>query len=164
MAKVTQRIGVCLWFDDHAEEAVKFYTSIFKNARTGDVLRYDEESAKASGRPVGSVLTVEFELDGQQFLALNGGPEFKFTEAMSLIVNCDTQEEVDHYWSRLSAGGEEVQCGWLKDRFGVAWQITPVVLIEMLKDKDPARAKRVMAAMLKMKKIDIAGLKKAYAG
>ena len=117
MAKVTQRIGVCLWFDDDAEEAVKFYTSIFKNARTGDVLRYDEESAKASGRPVGSVLTVEFELDGQQFLALNGGPEFKFTEAMSLIVNCDTQEEVDHYWSRLSAGGEEVQCGWLKDRF-----------------------------------------------
>jgi predicted 3-demethylubiquinone-9 3-methyltransferase (glyoxalase superfamily) len=164
MAKVTQRIGVCLWFDDDAEEAVKFYTSIFKNARTGDVLRYDEESAKASGRPVGSVLTVEFELDGQQFLALNGGPEFKFTEAMSLIVNCDTQEEVDHYWSRLSAGGEEVQCGWLKDRFGVAWQITPVVLTEMLKDKDPARAKRVMAAMLKMKKIDIAGLKKAYAG
>ena len=164
MAKVTQRIGVCLWFDDDAEEAVKFYTSIFKNARTGDVLRYDEESAKASGRPVGSVLTVEFELDGQQFLALNGGPEFKFTEAMSLIVNCDTQEEVDHYWSRLSAGGEEVQCGWLKDRFGVAWQITPVVLTEMLKDKDPARAKRVMAAMLKMKKIDIARLKKAYAG
>ena len=164
MAKVTQRIGVCLWFDDDAEEAVKFYTSIFKNARTGDVLRYDEESAKASGRPVGSVLTVEFELDGQQFLALNGGPEFKFTEAMSLIVNCDTQEEVDHYWSRLSAGGEEVQCGWLKDRFGVAWQITPVVLTEMLKDKDPARAKRVMAAMLKMKRIDIAGLKKAYAG
>lgn len=164
MAKVTQRIGVCLWFDDGAEEAVKFYTSIFKNARTGDVLRYDEESAKASGRPVGSVLTVEFELDGQQFLALNGGPEFKFTEAMSLIVNCDTQEEVDHYWSRLSAGGEEVQCGWLKDRFGVAWQITPVVLTEMLKDKDPARAKRVMAAMLKMKKIDIAGLEKAYAG
>ena len=132
MTKVTQRIGVCLWFDDHAEEAVKFYTSIFKNARTGDVLRYDEESAKASGRPVGSVLTVEFELDGQQFLALNGGPEFKFTEAMSLIVNCDTQEEVDHYWSRLSAGGEEVQCGWLKDRFGVAWQITPVVLTKML--------------------------------
>jgi predicted 3-demethylubiquinone-9 3-methyltransferase (glyoxalase superfamily) len=164
MAKVTQRIGVCLWFDDDAEEAVKFYTSIFKNARTGDVLRYDEESAKASGRPVGSVLTVEFELDGQQFLALNGGPEFKFTEAMSLIVNCDTQEEVDHYWSRLSAGGEKVQCGWLKDRFGVAWQITPVVLTKMLKDKDPARAKRVMAAMLKMKKIDIAGLKKAYAG
>ena len=164
MAKVTQRIGVCLWFDDDAEEAVKFYTSIFKNARTGDVLRYDEESAKASGRPVGSVLTVEFELDGQQFLALNGGPEFKFTEAMSLIVNCDTQEEVDHYWSRLSAGGEEVQCGWLKDRFGVAWQITPVVLTEMLKDKDAARAKRVMAAMLKMKKIDITGLKKAYAG
>ena len=164
MAKVTQRIGVCLWFDDDAEEAVKFYTSIFKNARTGDVLRYDEESAKASGRPVGSVLTVEFELDGQQFLALNGGPEFKFTEAMSLIVNCDTQEEVDHYWSGLSAGGEEVQCGWLKDRFGVAWQITPVVLTEMLKDKDPARAKRVMAAMLKMKKIDITGLKKAYAG
>lgn len=164
MPKVAQRISVCLWFDDQAEEAVKFYVSIFENSRIGHVARYDDEGAKASGRPRGSVMTVDFELDGQAFVALNGGPLFKFTEAISLVVNCETQEEVDAYWKKLSAGGQEVQCGWLKDRFGLSWQIVPTVLPEMLRDKDPEKSRRAMAAMLKMKKIDIAALKKAYAG
>ena len=126
--------------------------------------RYDEEEAKAAGRPKGSVMTVAFELDGQEFTALNGGPVFKFTEAISLVVNCETQAEVDHFWQTLSAGGQEVQCGWLKDKFGVSWQVVPTVLPEMLQDQDPEKAKRVMAAMLTMKKIDIGGLKKAYEG
>ena len=153
-----------LWFEDQAEEAVKFYTSIFKNSRLRSMTRYDEEGAKAAGRPKGSVMTVAFELDGQEFTALNGGPVFKFTEAISLVVNCETQEEVDHFWERLSAGGQEVQCGWLKDKFGVSWQVVPTVLIEMLQDKDPQKTKRVMAAMLKMKKISIEGLRQAYEG
>ena len=159
-----QRISVCLWFDNQGEDAARFYTSIFPNSKLGAVTRYDEASAKASGQPQGSVLTVDFELDGQRFMALNGGPVFKFTEAISLVVNCETQKEVDHFWETLSAGGQEVQCGWLKDRFGVSWQIVPTVLIEMLHDKDPEKAKRVMAAMLKMKKLDIEGLKQAYGG
>ena len=164
MAPTAQKISVCVWFDGQAEEAANFYTSIFKNSRIGSVTRYDEEGARASGQPRGSVMTVEFVLDGQAFVALNGGPLFKFTEAMSLVVNCETQAEVDAFWTTLSAGGQEVQCGWLKDRFGVSWQIVPTVLPEMLRDKDPAKAKRVMAAMLKMKKIDIAALKSAYEG
>ena len=164
MQNVTQRISVCLWFDHRAEEAVNFYVSIFKNSRIGSVARYDDEGAKASGRPTGSVMTVAFELDGQAFVALNGGPLFKFTEAMSLVVNCETQNEVDHFWEKLSAGGQEVQCGWLKDRFGVSWQIVPTVLPDMLRDKDSEKAKRVMTAMLKMKKISIEGLKKASMG
>jgi len=159
-----QRITPFLWFDHQAEEAANFYVSIFKNSKVGSMARYDEEGAKAAGRPKGSVMTVAFELDGQEFTALNGGPLFKFTEAMSLVVNCETQEEVDHFWERLSAGGEEVQCGWLKDRFGVSWQVVPTVLIEMLQDKDPQKAKRVMAAMLKMKKISIEPLRQAYEG
>jgi len=159
-----QKISLCLWFDSQGEEAARFYTSIFKNSRMGRVARYDEAAAKAAGRPQGSVMTVEFELDGQRFMALNGGPLFKFTEAISLVVNCETQTEVDHFWEKLSAGGQEVQCGWLKDRFGVSWQIVPTILPEMLQDKDPEKAKRVMAAMLKMKKIDIEGLKQAYGG
>ena len=159
-----QKISLCLWFDSQGEEAARFYTSIFKNSRMGRVARYDEAAAKAAGRPQGSVMTVEFELDGQRFMALNGGPLFKFTEAMSLVVNCETQTEVDHFWEKLSAGGQEVQCGWLKDRFGVSWQIVPTILPEMLQDKDPEKAKRVMAAMLKMKKIDIDALKQAYGG
>jgi predicted 3-demethylubiquinone-9 3-methyltransferase (glyoxalase superfamily) len=126
--------------------------------------RYDEEAAKAAGRPKGSVMTVAFELDGQEFTALNGGPLFKFTEAMSLVVKCETQEEVDHFWERLSSGGQEVQCGWLKDKFGVSWQVVPIALVEMLQDKDPQKAKRVMAAMLKMKKISIDPLRQAYGG
>jgi predicted 3-demethylubiquinone-9 3-methyltransferase (glyoxalase superfamily) len=164
MRTTLQRITPCLWFDDRAEEAVSSYVSIFDNSRRNAVARYDEEGARAAGRPVGSVMTVAFELDGQEFLALNGGPLFTFTEAISFIVNCDTQAEVDRFWAKLAAGGQEVQCGWLKDRFGVSWQIVPRVLSEMLQDKDPARSTRVMAAMLKMKKIDIAALTAAYEG
>ena len=159
-----QKITPFLWFDHEAEEAAKFYVSIFKNSRVGAITRYNEESSRAAGRPAGSVMTVAFELDGQHFTALNGGPQFTFTEAMSLVVHCDTQEEVDHFWGKLTAGGQEVQCGWLKDRYGVSWQITPRVLPEMLQDKDPARARRVMAAMLTMKKLDMSALQRAYEG
>jgi predicted 3-demethylubiquinone-9 3-methyltransferase (glyoxalase superfamily) len=164
MAKPKQRITPFLWFDDQAEEAVSFYVSIFKNAKIGAVSRYDEETSKAAGRPKGSVMTITFELDGQEFVALNGGPQFKFTEAMSLVVNCETQAEVDHFWSRLSAGGQEIECGWLKDKYGMPWQIVPTVLMTMLYDKDPEKSKRAMAAMLKMKKFDIATLQRAYEG
>jgi predicted 3-demethylubiquinone-9 3-methyltransferase (glyoxalase superfamily) len=164
MAKTSQRITVCLWFDGQAEEAADFYVSIFENSRIRRTARYDAQAAKAAGRPEGSVMTVEFELDGQDFMALNGGPMFKFTPAMSLVVSCETQEEVDHVWTRLSAGGQEVQCGWLTDRFGVSWQIVPTILPEMLQDKNPDKAKRVMAAMLKMKKLDVAALRSAYEG
>src|SRR5438094_8562772 len=162
MRKTMQKIAPFLWFDNHAEDAVKFYVSIFRNSKIGSITRYEEEAAKASGRPKGSVMTVAFELDGQELTALNGGPLFKFTEAISLVVNCETQEEVDHFWEKLSAGGQEVECGWLKDRFGVSWQVVPTVLSEMPQDKDQEKAKRVMAAMLKMKRINIEALKKAY--
>jgi len=162
--KITQKITPFLWFDDKAEEAAKFYTSIFKNSKIGKMTRYDEEVAQASSRLGGSLMTVEFQLEGQEFVALNGGPHFKFTEAVSFVVNCETQEEVDYFWSKLSAGGEESRCGWLKDKFGLSWQVVPVVLIEMLADKDTATAKRVTHAMLQMDKIDIPTLKKAYDG
>src|SRR5260370_28575978 len=155
MRKPLQRITPFLWFDHQAEEAARFYVSIFKNTRMTSTAGYDDAGAKAAGRPKGSVMTVAFELDGQQFTALNGGPVFKFTEAISLVVNCETQEDVDHFWEKLSAGGQEVQCGWLKDRYGVSWQVVPTVLIEMLQDKVPEKSKRVMAAMLKMTKISI---------
>jgi len=161
MPKITQKITPFLWFDTQAEEAAKFYTSIFKNSKVASTTRYDEEGSKAAGRPKGSVMTVEFELEGQKFVALNGGPMFKLTEAVSFVVNCETQKEVDHFWESLSAGGEEVQCGWLKDKFGLSWQVVPTVLTELLQDRDPQKAKRAMAAMLKMKKIDIAELKRA---
>jgi predicted 3-demethylubiquinone-9 3-methyltransferase (glyoxalase superfamily) len=138
--------------------------SIFKQSRIGAITRYDDEGSKAAGRPKGSVMTVEFELDGQKFIALNGGPHFKFTEAISLFVNCDDQKEVDHFWGKLSAGGQEVECGWLKDRFGLSWQVVPATLLEMLQDKDPEKSKRTMAAMLKMKKLDVDALKRAYDG
>jgi predicted 3-demethylubiquinone-9 3-methyltransferase (glyoxalase superfamily) len=164
MPKVKQKITPFLWFDHQAEEAARFYASVFKNSKVGDITRYDEQASEAAGRPVGSVMTVAFELDGQQFTALNGGPQFKFGEAISFVVNCETQEEVDHFWERLSAGGQQIECGWLKDRFGVAWQVTPAILIEMLQDKDPEKAKRVMAAMLTMKKLNIDALKRAYEG
>ena len=128
-----QKITPFLWFDHQAEEAAKFYTSVFKNSKVGRILRYDEAAAKAAGRPVGSVLTIEFEIEGQKFTALNGGPEFKFNESISFVVNCETQEEVDYFWEKLMAdGGQESQCGWLKDKFGVSWQVTPTVLIDML--------------------------------
>ena len=159
--KITQKITPFLWFDDKAEEAAKFYTSIFKNSKIGKVTRYDEEAAGPTGRPAGSVMTVEFELEGQDFVALNGGPMFKFTEAISFVVNCETQEEVNNFWSKLSAGGEESRCGWLKDKFGLSWQVVPTVLIELLQDKDAAKSQRVMKAMLQMDKIDIATLKQA---
>ena len=160
-----QKITPFLWFDDQAEEAVKFYTSVFKNSKIGRILRYSEEAAKASGRPAGSVLTVEFEMEGQKFVALNGGPLFKFNESISFVVNCETQEEVDYFWEKLTAdGGEESQCGWLKDKFGLSWQVTPTVLIDMLHDKDSEKAERVMKAMLQMQMIEIEKLKVAYLG
>src|SRR5438874_4236315 len=148
-----QKITPFLWFDDQAEEAVKFYTSVFKNSKIGRILRYDEEAAKASGRPAGSVLTVEFEIEGQRFTALNGGPQFKFNESISFVVNCEAQQAVNYYREKLTAdGGEESQCGWLKDKFGVSWQTTPTVLIDMLHDQDPKKSERVMHAMLQMQK------------
>jgi predicted 3-demethylubiquinone-9 3-methyltransferase (glyoxalase superfamily) len=162
-----QKITPFLWFKDNAEEAAKFYTSIFKNSKIGRILRYSEEVAKVSqsGQPVGSVLTIEFEIEGQKFVALNGGPEFKFNESISFVVNCETQKEVDYFWEKLTAdGGEESQCGWLRDKFGVSWQVTPTVLIDMLHDKDSEKAQRAMKAMLQMQKIDIEKLKAAYRG
>jgi predicted 3-demethylubiquinone-9 3-methyltransferase (glyoxalase superfamily) len=160
-----QKITPFLWFDDQAEQAVKFYTTVFKNSKVGRILRYDENAAKAAGGQVGSVLTIEFEIEGQKFVALNGGPEFKFNESISFVVNCETQDEVDYYWNKLIAdGGKESACGWLKDKFGMSWQITPTVLIDMLHDKNAEKAERVMKAMLQMQKIDIGKLKDAYAG
>jgi len=156
-----QKITPFLWFDGQAEEAAKFYTSIFKNSKVLNVSRYSEEASKASGRPAGSVMTVEFELDGQKFIALNGGPAFKFTEAISFVVNCKTQKEIDDFWERLSKGGEKSQCGWLKDKYGVSWQIVPAILSELLQSKDAQKSKRVMSALLQMSKVDIATLEKA---
>jgi predicted 3-demethylubiquinone-9 3-methyltransferase (glyoxalase superfamily) len=152
------KITPFLWFDDKAEEAAKFYSSIFKNSKITAVVRYPE----GSPGPAGTVMTVGFELDGQPFTALNGGPIFKFNESISFVVHCETQEEVDEYWEKLSEGGAPNQCGWLKDKYGVSWQIVPNALIDMLKDKDPEKSKRVMQAMLQMKKIDIGALKQAY--
>jgi predicted 3-demethylubiquinone-9 3-methyltransferase (glyoxalase superfamily) len=154
------KIKPFLWFDTQAEEAAKFYVSIFKNSKIVKVARYGE----AGPGPKGSVMTVVFQLDGQEFIALNGGPHFKFTEAISFVVECKTQEEVDEYCEKLTEGGQEVQCGWLKDKYGLSWQITPTALGEMLSDPDREKAKRVMEAMLKMKKIEIAELRRAYGG
>jgi predicted 3-demethylubiquinone-9 3-methyltransferase (glyoxalase superfamily) len=163
MTRALQKITPFLWFDDDAEEAATFYVSIFRDSRIEGVTRYDAAAARAAGRPEGSVMTVSFALEGQLFTALNGGPHFRFTEAISFVVNCDDQDEVDHFWDTLTAGGgQEVQCGWLKDRFGVSWQVVPTTLAEMLQDKDPERSKRVMAAMLTMKKIDVAALRRAF--
>ncbi len=159
-----QRITPCLWFDTQAEEAASYYVSIFRNSRITNVSRYSEAGREVHGKPAGSVLTVDFELDGQKFTALNGGPEFKFSEAISFQVYCRTQEEVDHYWERLSADPAAEQCGWLKDKFGLSWQIIPAVLSEMLQDEDVERAGRVMQAMLRMKKLDIGELQRAYDG
>jgi predicted 3-demethylubiquinone-9 3-methyltransferase (glyoxalase superfamily) len=155
-----QKITPFLWFDDQAEEAMNYYVSIFKNSKVLGVSRYGE----GAPRPAGMVMTATFQLDGQEFVALNGGPEFKFNEAVSFSVSCDTQEEVDWYWNQLTAGGEAVQCGWLKDKFGVSWQIVPKVLGELLGGPDPVKSQRAMQAMLQMKKLDIAALKRAYEG
>jgi predicted 3-demethylubiquinone-9 3-methyltransferase (glyoxalase superfamily) len=156
-----QRITPCLWFDDQAEEAVKFYLSIFKNSKILTVSRYGGAAAKVSGRPKGSVMTITFRLDGQDFMALNGGPIFKFTEAVSLIVYCRTQREIDRYWEKLSEGGEKGQCGWLKDRYGLSWQIVPAAMEKMFRDNDAGKLERVMKAVLRMTKLDIEKLKRA---
>jgi predicted 3-demethylubiquinone-9 3-methyltransferase (glyoxalase superfamily) len=157
---IERRFSLCLWFDGQAEEAANFYLSIFKNSKITAVSRYGE----VGPGPKGSVMVVGFELDGQAFTALNGGPMFKFTEAISIIVHCETQAEVDYYWEKLSAGGQEGRCAWLKDKFGVSWQIVPTALIELLQDKDATKSARVMRAMIQMTKIDIAGLRRAYEG
>lgn len=154
------RITPFLWFDNNAEEAANFYVSVFKNSKLLNVARYGD----AGPGPKGTVMTAEFELDGQEFVALNGGPRFKFTEAISFVVNCETQEEVDYYWQRLSEGGEESRCGWVKDKFGLWWQVVPTILNKLIADKDPAKSKRVMEAMLQMAKIDIEPLQRAYEG
>lgn len=161
-----QKITPCLWFDDQAEEAANFYTGIFGNSRIVNIARYGEGGYEFHGKRAGSVMTVAFELDGQMFTALNGGPVFKFSEAISFQVHCDNQEEVDHFWDRLSEGGDEhaQQCGWLKDKYGASWQVVPGILPQMLMDADPEKSERVMEAMLRMRKIDIAQLQRAYAG
>ena len=153
-----QKITPFLWFDKEAEEAMHFYVSIFKNSKVKGVTHYGE----AGPGPAGTVMTASFELDGQEIVALNGGPLFKFTEAISFVVNCETQAEVDEFWEKLSAGGKTVQCGWLKDKYGLSWQIVPTALPRMLTDKDPEKSKRVFNAMMKMVKIDIAALQRAY--
>jgi predicted 3-demethylubiquinone-9 3-methyltransferase (glyoxalase superfamily) len=149
-----------LWFDNQAEEAMNFYVSIFRDSKVLGVTRYGD----AGPGPKGSVMTAAFEIEGQKFTALNGGPLFKFTEAVSFVVNCETQEEVDHYWKKLSAGGQEVQCGWLKDKYGLSWQIVPTILPELMLSGDPRKANRVMQALMQMKKLDIAALKRAAEG
>jgi predicted 3-demethylubiquinone-9 3-methyltransferase (glyoxalase superfamily) len=160
---VTQKIAPCLWFDDKAEEAAKFYVSVFTNSKIVSIARYPKAGQEVHKRAPGSVMTVAFELDGQTFTALNGGPQFPFTEAISLQVNCDTQEELDRYWEQLSKGGDPraQQCGWLKDKYGLSWQIVPRVLPELLKDHESTKAQRAMEALLRMKKIDIAELERA---
>jgi predicted 3-demethylubiquinone-9 3-methyltransferase (glyoxalase superfamily) len=155
-----QKITPFLWFDNNAEQAMNFYTSIFKNSKVLTVSRYPE----GSPGPAGQVMTAEFELEGQEFVLLNGGPRFQFTEAISFVVNCETQEEVDYFWEKLSEGGQKSRCGWLKDQFGLWWQVVPVTLAELMGDKDPEKSKRVMQSMLTMDKIEIEPLKRAHAG
>lgn len=165
MAISPKKITPCLWFDKGAEDAAQFYTSIFKNSRIGRISRYGKEGFETHGRKAGTVMTVEFELDGQPFVGLNGGPIFKFSEAVSFQVPCDTQEEIDDFWSKLTAGGgSEGPCGWLKDKYGLSWQIFPTVLPQMLMDPDAAKVGRATKAFLKMKKFDIAKLQLAYEG
>jgi predicted 3-demethylubiquinone-9 3-methyltransferase (glyoxalase superfamily) len=160
-----QKITPFLWFNDDAEEAVKFYKSIFRKSKIGKIARYDKAGEKVAGRPAGSVMTIDFEIEGQEFIALNGGPHFKFNESVSFVVNCKTQAEVDYYWKKLTAdGGKEVQCGWLKDKFGVSWQVVPTVLGELISSRNAAKSQRVMEAMLKMVKLDIRKLKDAAKG
>ncbi|HEX8961128.1 MAG TPA: VOC family protein [Geobacteraceae bacterium] len=163
MEKRIQRITPFLWFDDQAEKAAEFYTSVFPESQIMTLTRYSKEAAQASGRPEGSAMTVVFRLDGQEFIALNGGPAFRFTEAISFVVSCASQDEVDRYWESLSAGGDEEaqQCGWLKDRFGVSWQVVPTALGDLLSDPDSDKSRRVMQALLQMKKIVIADLERA---
>ena len=161
MSTITPRIQTCLWFDDQAEQAARHYVSIFERSKIGRITRYGAEGLEVTGKPEGSVMTVELELDGHRFTALNGGPQFRFNEAMSIVVNCATQDEVEHYWSRLSEGGEEGPCGWLKDRFGMSWQVVPTVLPQLLTSPDREKAGRVMQVMMGMSKLDIAALQAA---
>lgn len=164
--RAVQRISPCLWFDSEAEQAAEFYTGVFKNSRIVTITRYGKAGFEIHHRPAGSVMVVVFELDGQEFTALNGGPVFKFNEAISFQINCETQAEIDHYWKKLTAGGDPQaqQCGWLKDKYGVSWQVVPTMMAEMFKDENSAKSQRAMQAMLRMKKLDIAELEKAYAG
>ena len=164
--QIKQRIVPCLWFDSEAEQAAEFYTSIFKNSRITDISRFGEAGFEVHQKPAGSVMTVEFELDGQTFTALNGGPVFTFNEAVSLQIYCDSQEEVDYYWDKLTEGGDPraQQCGWLKDKFGLSWQVVPVELTKLVSDPDKEKSERAMSAMLQMKKIDIEGVRRAHAG
>lgn len=164
MPIAASKINRCLWFDTEAEEAARFYCSIFKNSKVGTISRYGSEGKEIHGKEAGSVMAVEFELDGERFAALNGGPLFKFSEAISFQIRCDDQNEVDYFWAKLTDDGEEGPCGWLKDRYGLSWQVVPKVLFEMLVDPDQAKSQRVMKAFLQMKKFDIAALKRAYAG
>jgi predicted 3-demethylubiquinone-9 3-methyltransferase (glyoxalase superfamily) len=165
MSKI-QRIAPCLWFDDQAEDAAEFYVSIFQNSQIGKIGRYSEAGQEFHGRPPGSVMVVEFELDGQKFTGLNGGPLFKFSEAISFQISCETQDEVDYYWDKLTEGGDEnaQQCGWLKDKFGLSWQVVPTIVSELLSDHTSEKSQRAMAAMMQMKKPDIAALQRAYDG
>jgi len=163
MQMSARKLTPCLWFDSEGEEAANFYVSVFKNSRIGKISRYGKEGYEVHGRKAGTVMTVEFKIEGQKFLALNGGPHFKFNEAISFQVHCQTQEEVDYFWSKLSEGGKEAPCGWLKDKFGLSWQIIPDVLPQLLTDKNVEKAGRVMKSMLQMKKIDIAALQRAHA-
>jgi predicted 3-demethylubiquinone-9 3-methyltransferase (glyoxalase superfamily) len=164
MASIKQKITPCLWFDTEAEDAAKFYTSIFDNSRIRHISRYGKAGREVHGKEAGSVMVVEFEIDGVVFTTLNGGPQFKLDEAVSLQVMCETQAEIDYFWGKLSAGGKEGPCGWLKDKFGLSWQIVPSALPQMMTDADGAKAARIMNAVLKMKKFDIATLEQAYAG
>jgi predicted 3-demethylubiquinone-9 3-methyltransferase (glyoxalase superfamily) len=159
-----QPITPCLWFDNNAEEAAKFYTSVFKNSKIGNIARYGEAGYEFHGKPPGTVMTIEFEINGQKFTALNGGPIFQFNEAVSFQVHCESQQEIDHYWDKLSAGGDEnaQRCGWLKDKFGLSWQIVPTVLPKLLADKNTAKSQNVMNALLQMGKLDIGRLQQAY--
>ena len=163
---ITQRITPCLWFDTQAEEAAKYYTGIFKNSKIGEITRYGEAGRETHKRPPGSVLTVAFELDGQPFTALNGGPEFKFNEAVSLQIMCKDQKEVDYYWEKLTVGGDPSAqvCGWLKDKFGLSWQVVPSIMPDLVGDPNSEKSQRAMAAMMEMKKLDIAALERAYNG
>jgi predicted 3-demethylubiquinone-9 3-methyltransferase (glyoxalase superfamily) len=163
---IIQKITPCLWFDSQAEEAAKFYVSLFDNSAIGAVTRYGKEGFEVHGRPEGSVLTVSFRLEGQEFTALNGGPHFKFTAAISFVVRCETQAEVDRYWDTLSEGGDQraQQCGWLKDKYGLSWQIVPAALFEMMSGPDKEKSGRAMQAMLQMKKLDLPVLRRAYEG
>ncbi len=164
MKMTAHKITPCLWFDTQAEEAARFYVSIFKSAKMGRISRYGKEGVEIHGKKAGSVMTTEFEIDGQTFVALNGGPQFKFSEAISFQVHCETQQEIDYFWSTLSQGGEEGPCGWLKGKYGLSWQVVPTVLDAMLADAHAEKSQRVMKALLQMKKYDIAALTRAYEG